>query len=192
MHRISEKIISWQIRKGKLRGSERNKYVYAYEILLNQLVNMFIAIVLALVFHELIAVLVFLVIYIPLRKYAGGFHAKSNEKCMICSSVVIVCVIVLNKVLHYVMNNWESFSIIWFILVLAYVWRMAPIETPNKKLDEVERRTYKRKVHFICIVHMMLMVLNVLVLKGTCIPINMLLAYTTSSLLLVIEYKRKK
>lgn len=64
IHKIAEKMINWQIVKGNLTETDRNKYVYAYEILFNQLVNLSIAVVLAFVSHELISVLLFLVIYI--------------------------------------------------------------------------------------------------------------------------------
>lgn len=158
IHKIAEKMINWQIDKGNLTETERSKYVYAYEVMLNQLVNMSIAAVLAFVSHELIAVLLFLVIYIPLRKYAGGFHAENNEKCIIYSSLVIIYVIVLNKTLYDVTNAYGGIGTICFVLMLAFVWHMAPIETKNKKLDNMERRRYRRKVHIICIIHILLMV----------------------------------
>lgn len=190
IHKIAEKMINWQIVKGNLTETDRNKYVYAYEILFNQLVNLSIAVVLAFVSHELIAVLLFLVIYIPLRKYAGGFHAENNEKCMIYSSLVIVCVIVLNKTLHDVTNAYESIMMICFLLMLAFIWHMAPIETKNKKLDELERRRCRRKVHIICVIHILLMIWNVLILMRTCISINILLAYATVVLVLAIGYQK--
>ena len=45
IHKIAEKMINWQIVKGNLTETDRNKYVYAYEILFNQLVNLSIAVV---------------------------------------------------------------------------------------------------------------------------------------------------
>lgn len=196
IHMIAEKMINWQIVKGNLTETDRNKYVYAYEILFNQLVNLSIAVVLAFVSHELIAVFLFLVVYIPLRKYAGGFHAENNEKCMLYSSLVIICVIVLNKTLHDVTTNtYESIisiMMICFMLMLAFIWHMAPIETKNKKLDELERRRCRRKVHIIWTIHILLMVWNVLILKRTCISINILLAYATVVWFLVIGHQKMK
>lgn len=188
-------MINWQIAKGNLTETERSKYVYAYEVMFNQLVNLSIAVVLAFVLHELIEVLLFLLIYIPLWKYAGGFHAESNEKCIIYSSLVIICVIVLNKELYDVTNAYEgiiSIMMICFMLMLAFIWHMAPIEAKNKKLDKTERRRYRRKVHIICIIHILLMVWNVLIRKRTCISINILLAYATVVWVLAIGHKKMK
>lgn len=101
IHRLAEKIVTGQIRKGTMQEEERNKYIYAYEVFLDQIFNFAIAFVLGIVTHELLAVCIFLAIYIPLRKYAGGFHAKTNGRCMVYSTLVIVGVILCNKVFRF-------------------------------------------------------------------------------------------
>ncbi len=190
IHKVSEKIINWQIIKGNLRECEQNKYIYAYEILLNQLINLTIAIVLAFISQELKAVLIFLAIYIPLRKYAGGFHAKNNGRCIIYSTFIIIVVIFLNKRLCYLPNG--NIAEICFLLLLVFVWYVAPIEAKNKKLAMEERRKFRKKVHLVCVTHIFIMVLNVFVLKRTCISINILLGYLTLFGVLIITYKDKK
>lgn len=185
-------MINWQVTKGNLIEKERNKYVYAYEILLNQLINLSIAAILAFISHELIGVLMFLIVYIPLRKYAGGFHAKSSERCILYSSLVILYIILLNKWLRYVSNGYDKVIEICFMLLLVFVWHVAPIEAQNKQLDREERGKYRRKVHIICIIHISIMALNVLILKRKCISINILAGYIILFWVLIVAYKNKK
>lgn len=97
IHKIAERIVNEQIAKECLNADERNKYIYAYEVLVNQVINIAIAVILALMLHEPKAVLLFLCIYIPLRKYAGGFHAKNNERCIVYSTLIIVLVMLLTS-----------------------------------------------------------------------------------------------
>lgn len=192
IHKISEKMVSWQVIKGNITEGEWNKYVYAYEVLLNQLINLSIAVILAFISHELKSVLMFLSIYIPLRKYAGGFHARSNERCIIYSSIVIIYVILLNKWLRYFFSNgYGNIMLICSMLLLVFVWHMAPIETKNRKLDMEEMGKYRKKVHIICIIHISIMVLNVLILKRKCISINILLGYIILFLVLIVAHKNK-
>lgn len=191
IHKISEKIICWQVIKGNITEEERNKYVYSYEILLNQLINISIAMVLAVISCELKSVMLFLVIYIPLRKYAGGFHAKTNERCIVYSSLIIIYVIFLNKWLRSFEDDYQNIMAICSMLLLAFVCYVAPVEAKNKKLDMEENRKYRRKVHIICIIHIFIMALNVLVLKRICISINILLGYLTLFWALIIAYKNK-
>lgn len=192
IHKTSKKIVSWQVAKGNLAEEERNKYVYAYEILLNQLINLSIAAVLAFISHELKAVLMFLVIYIPLRKYAGGFHAKSNERCVIYSTFVIIYVILLNKWLSYFAGGYENIMATCSMLLLACVCHIAPIETKNKKLDMKERGKYRRNIHIICMIHLFIMALNVLILKKKCISINILVGYIILFVILEMEHNKRK
>lgn len=192
IHKTAVNIINWQIEKGSLSEKERNKYVYAYEILLNQVINLSIAVLLALVSKEAIAVFLFLGIYIPLRKYAGGFHAKNNERCILYSSLVIMGVILLNKWLSFYAESFETVMTVCTLLLLSFVWQVAPIDTENKKLEDAERNKYRKKVHMFCVMHIFLMIFNLLLVKRTDLCINILLAYITSCFVLIMEYKKQK
>lgn len=192
IHKVSEKIIDFQVIKGNITEEERNKYVYAYEVLLNQLINISIAMALALISCELKAVLLFLVIYIPLRKYAGGFHAKTNERCIIYSSLMIIGVIFLNKWLRCFVSGYENIMAICSLVLLAFICYMAPVEAENKKLDVEESRKYKRKVYIISIIHIFILAVNLLFLKIRCISVNIMLGYLILFGVLMISYKNKR
>ena len=69
LERISGKIVDWQIKKGILSNAERTVYQYAYELLLNQTINILLAILIAVVFGAPLPVLLFLISYIPLRSF---------------------------------------------------------------------------------------------------------------------------
>lgn len=192
IHKVSEKIINFQVIKGNITEEERNKYVYAYEVLLNQLINISIAMVLALISCELKAVLLFLAIYIPLRKYAGGFHAKTNERCIIYSSLMIIGVIFLNKWLRCFVSGYESIMAICSLVLLVFICYMAPVEAENKKLDVEESRKYKRKVYIISIIHIFILAVNILFLRIRCISVNIMLGYLILFGVLMISYKNKR
>lgn len=192
IHRIAERIINWQVIRGNITEEEKNKYIYSYEILLNQVINLSIALILGLILCELKAVIFFLVIYIPLRRFAGGFHAKTNERCIIYSSLLVVCVIILNKMLRYYAHGYENIMAICSVLLLVCVCCIAPVEAQNKKLEVEEKKRYRRKVHLICLIHIFVMVLNVLILKKQCISVNILLGYFVLCILLIITFKKQK
>lgn len=190
IHNIATQMIDWQIAKGYLKASEGRKYVYAYEILLNQLLNVSIATFLAIISHECIAVAVFLLIYVPVRKYAGGFHADSNAKCVMYSSLLIVVVILSNKLFIQYTNGFGAIMGICTLVLVLCVWYMAPVEAANKKLDGVERRRYRKRVRILCVIHAVVIVLNVWLLKMSYISMNLLLGYITLFIVLVTKYKK--
>ena len=143
---LAKRIVDYQITKKYLDITERSKYVYAYEITINQLINLLISFILALILREVYSIMLFLVLYIPIRKYSGGFHASSNEKCILYSSIVIWGIILITKIL-LVCDYDRNLGFTINGMLMLYVNIVAPIETNNKKLDIKERRRYKKYIH---------------------------------------------
>lgn len=147
LEKLAGRIVEYQINKGTLQEEERNVYQYAYELLLNQLINIVIAIVIAAAFQNPAAVLIFLLSYIPLRTFAGGYHANTNLGCTIVSAFLLcfVCLIV-----NYARQDgfliWYPVS---FIISGGFIFRYAPVQDRNKPLDELEIIRYKSKSRII-------------------------------------------
>lgn len=179
-------MVEWQIVKGYLKEHEKNTYVYAYEILLNQIINIFAATVLSIISGKEMEVAVFLVVYIPIRKYAGGFHAKTNGRCILYSIIMIYCVITINKLFQNFIFDIGVFCGALTLIFLICVWLISPVESLNKKLSLDEKNFCEGKVHLFCVIDILLLFLNLFVLKKMYISISLLLAYTILLLLLVL------
>ncbi|WP_394522294.1 accessory gene regulator ArgB-like protein [Lacrimispora sp. JR3] len=143
IQRISESIVNWQIKKNILTGDQRALYLYSYEVLLNQTINVFIAGLIAIVLNAPMPVFVFLVSYIPLRSYCGGYHARTNGGCTIVSAFLIVLVCLVERVLT------GELTVILPPLCLAIsgalIFLYAPAPDKNKPLDEVETIHYRKR-----------------------------------------------
>lgn len=61
LRKLAGQIVDWQIRKQYLQNADRELYVYGYEAMLNQVINILISIVIAIWLKMPIAVVVFLV-----------------------------------------------------------------------------------------------------------------------------------
>ena len=140
--RISGKIVNWQIKTGILSDEERAVYQYAYELLLNQVINISLAVLIAVVFAAPIPVFLFLISYIPMRSFCGGYHADTNLGCTIVSALLICCVCWIYQ------NIAESVLMIYYpfvYLISGYlVIRYAPVPAQSKPLDETETMRYRR------------------------------------------------
>ncbi|MCM1425631.1 MAG: accessory gene regulator B family protein [Eubacterium sp.] len=141
--RISERIVNRQITKGILQDGERAVYQYAYELLLNQVINIFLAVLIAVAFGAPLPVLLFLVSYIPLRSFCGGYHADTNFGCTVVSAILICCVCWIYQ------NSGNVFFFAYYpfiYLISGYlVIRYAPVPDKNKPLDEAETVRYRQK-----------------------------------------------
>lgn len=78
----------------------------------------------------------------PLRKYAGGMHAKSQQKCYLLSCALVT--------LGFFTAKWiGSYIFIVFTISVCAVLTilfLAPVDSSNKILDELEKKEYKQKV----------------------------------------------
>ena len=150
MDRCTGWIVEWQIKKGILQEEQRAMYEYAYEVMISKIINIVIAVIIAMVFNEPVIVAVLLAVYIPMRTYAGGYHAKTNWGCTLVSAAIIVGVCLLVR--HYPLNSILPFNIGATLSSACIIWWLAPVEAANKPLDELEIKRYRLRARILYIV----------------------------------------
>ena len=76
---------------------EKNGEVYHFglEMAIAMFLNLITTIMIGLLFRMLLESLVFLALFIPLRSYAGGFHASNHFKCFWLSQFSVIAVFCL-------------------------------------------------------------------------------------------------
>lgn len=87
-------------------------YEYAIYILLSSAFHIATVIVLGLVFNLLTESLVFYLSFIVIRKFAGGYHAKTPTRCYIISIITIVlmlCIIKWILIINYLSIYYSLF-----------------------------------------------------------------------------------
>lgn len=140
---LAKRIVDWQIQSKYLSNEERELYEYAYEVLINQVINILAAILIAVIMHALVPVLTFLVCYIPLRSYCGGYHAKTNIGCTCISVFTIYFVCLLEKTIAEKVET--CWLIIGFLIAGLIICILAPVQDNNKPLEYAEWIHYRKR-----------------------------------------------
>ena len=105
-----------------------------------------VAMILGVIFGKLFEVLFFLTLFIPLRVFAGGYHARSAKRCMVLSTGVIVAVILLSYAYEHLFSTFDYGIITEFVLFLicgTVVFLLSPVDNDNKRLFNYEIKKYK-------------------------------------------------
>ena len=141
IRKVVNRFVEWQVQKGILQEEQRASYEYAYEVLVCKMVNLLIAVLIAWAFHAWVTVTVLLAVYIPMRTYAGGYHAKSNLGCMAISALII-------SMICYAVKYFPADSILFFSIPsclssAVLLWILAPVEAVNKPLNPIEAKRYR-------------------------------------------------
>lgn len=84
----------------------------------------------------------FMLTYLPLRRMAGGYHARTQLRCYLLGIVLTISVLLAVKWLPWKL---PLCSVLLLVSSGIIIW-LAPVEDQNKPLDEVEKLKYGYRV----------------------------------------------
>lgn len=142
------KITGKLVKKGLIQEEDALLYSYGIENGIWLAASVFTAVVTGLVTGRLGVVMVFLLFYSMLRSYSGGLHCRSRLVCYVCSAAVLFVPVYSYRLFMDIMPG--ALRIFPGLAALSVVLVLSPVESRNKKLDDIEKKYYKRMSH--CIV----------------------------------------
>lgn len=145
---MTEKIMEniWEKMKmtGNLTEDDKEIYLFGFYqgliLLLNIVTTLFIGIILNMFMESVL----FLVCFIPLRVFAGGYHAKTQLRCYIMSTITTVFILYLIVLWREKMGTITTSC---YVISVYTIWKLAPVQDKNKPLELGERRIYRKKTH---------------------------------------------
>lgn len=149
---ISEKLTVSLVKSSIIDSEDEELYQYGILQGFRIILNLVSALIIGLAFGKLPEIVLFMTAYIPLRSYAGGFHAKTPLRCYVLS-VAMLCVISIG--LQKIIFSDTVLYIISFAAA-AVVFIVSPIEDKNKPLDADEIRVFKKRARMILAVEFLL------------------------------------
>lgn len=126
-------------------------YEYAIYIILSSAFHMATVIVLGLVFNLLTESLVFYLSFIVIRKFSGGYHAKTPVRCYLfsfASNIIILCLV---KWLSSINTLFIFIFIIFELLCVVLILLISPLDTENNPLTGQEKKMYRMLTSIITI-----------------------------------------
>ena len=178
-----ERFLSFAIQNSKFEG-ERENIAFGLKGLKLLGINIFTTIILGKVFNLTFEILVFLLAFMFIRSYAGGYHCKKALSCYLMSNSIIILVLVIIQYVSF--ESIAPFFIPILAIALFILYKYAPLETENKPLDEDERKYFRKKAMTnIAIELVLLLILYCFNLKRYVFIIS--LAIILSSILVVMQ-----
>ena len=142
-HYLSTVFAKHLLNKNIIKEEMFEVYVYGAELFLSFVITNAIIIAFGILINQLAATLIHLLIFIALRRFTGGYHATTYLKCKI-TMVAIYAFTIASAI-------YVEISIYWYVLLMVAgnvtIFFSAPIENPNKKLDESQKKKCKILSH---------------------------------------------
>lgn len=179
-----DKIIDVQVEKGTILEQDIKIYKYGYLLLYELFLNIVIAVVIGLVTNRLGELLIFLLLYVPLRSFCGGWHADKLWKCTIYSNsmLILLCITMSYEKIY----SRPIIMVLIFIIGIIFVGICAPVETQAKPISSKEKIRYKKRIVLIQFIHCICICFMFLLDKNEYIYI-ITYAYVMQSMLLIVE-----
>lgn len=144
--KLSSKISDLLIRKSVIDSEDQELYVYGFFMLLSQLLYLIITCIFGLLFQCFLESVIFYFAFQLIRKYAGGYHASTEGRCEIMTTLsILACIVMI-----WLSRSYE-FSLLLFCISLVAVLVIAvlcPLDTPEKPLSNKELK-YFRKISWL-------------------------------------------
>lgn len=140
---MRKRIATWLINNGSIDEEEREIYEYAIQSLKLLIMPILYAVFIGWVLQEWIITMEYVFLFSILRKFSGGYHAKTELQCMLFSLGTIYSAV-------YLVNKWAiGFHLnICYILSVLILLKYSPVDSENRKLDKEERKKSHRIILF--------------------------------------------
>lgn len=155
MSGVIEKFGELLVQNKVISVEEKELFIFGLQQGLIMILNVISSIIVGYLFGMVWQSIVFLAMYIPLRSYVGGYHARTQLRCYLFSMVLISLVLWGIKLIP-----WTSFICMVVSMVMGVIiFLFAPRADENKPLDEIETVVFRKRARGIYLVQELLLVI---------------------------------
>lgn len=142
MDKAARLLTDYVEKKGVIERKERELYEYGFEIALEASLSFLVCIVLASMLHMVLEGILFFVIFIPMRSFAGGLHLDHYWKCFLLSCATFLAALFLVKFTDIP----AAASFLGIMLMMLCIYGMYPVENRNRQVDMEENSYFKKQL----------------------------------------------
>ncbi len=136
-----EKLIDHLIKHEIIDCEDADVYLYGFKQLLIIAAHLITYAAIAYLYHEIGLLIVFLVFFIPLRSFAGGYHTASQLTCFLVSVTTVFGVLTVLKVGAIGLGSYRVMAIASYAIIAI----LAPRESGNKPYKDDDKAIYRKK-----------------------------------------------
>lgn len=139
---ISEDITFILLKNKIIDIEDRDIYVYGFQVILSTLIVTGSLLSLGVLLNKIPLTLGFMVTFISLRTYTGGYHAEKFKSCFTITMTIYLSQLLINIIIPD--NFKKSIGIICIIIASLIIYRLTPVQHKNNPLSLKERNKYRR------------------------------------------------
>ena len=160
--KVSSKIVSVLASRSVINKDDAELYDYGFFILLSQLLYFIIALATGIILKIIPQSVIFYLAFLLIRKYAGGYHASTEARCEIFSTLSIVGSITVVKLSE--IYDFKTALLVISAVSAVCIFIFSPLDTPEKPLSQKEFN-YFRKISWLILLAIIISITVSYILK---------------------------
>ena len=132
----------WFIKDNDTTFKEAETYQYAFFIIYSSIFYLIITLVFGGVLKVFLESIIFFIAFLLIRIYAGGYHASTEARCEIISTLSIAISIGIIKLSR--LYDFQAIVLIVALMSAVIILLLSPLDTPEKPLSDEEMRYYRK------------------------------------------------
>lgn len=144
--KLSKLIVKCLLKQSDIKDDEQDLYQYGFFVLLSQILYFIVTCIMGALFGIFFESIIFYVAFQFIRRYAGGYHASTETRCEIMSTLsILACIVVIRLSKTY---DFQFALLILSTVSVLCIAVLCPLDTPEKPLSEKEFK-YFRKISWL-------------------------------------------
>lgn len=139
LNKMAVKITDKLVLKKIVSDDMADIYIYGFELLISFFFSTIGVLIIGMILGRFLQTLMFLATFILLRSFTGGYHANTYSVCSLVTFSLFGFVLFLAEVVLVPLFLYLILGVAGTVVMLLFV----PIEHPNKKLSDDQKRKYK-------------------------------------------------
>ncbi len=140
-YQISERIADKFEELNVISAEDKELYRYGVQQGFFLLLNLFTMTMIGLFCGMIKECAIYMLTYMPLRAYVGGYHARTHIRCYVYSIVILIIILLALKLAPLGIQLYGIISLLGVVSILL----LAPVEDENKPLDTKEQLVYRKR-----------------------------------------------
>ena len=138
-HKVATHICVYMSRNGIIRDDLLDVYTYGVELLLSFFTSTFLILFTGILLGRIAHTIIFLTIFILVRKFTGGYHANTHIICKLFTVGTYLTVMLLSFIAEVTLSDYLIITLSGIPIIALW----GPIENPNKPLSMTARKKHK-------------------------------------------------
>ena len=158
--RCATRLTRMLISNDVIAESDFELYNFGFEMSLSITANIITSVIIGILLRMPIESMVFLVAFIPLRSYVGGFHASNHFRCYWLSIFAIIATLFLSRFVLIIYNKMAVMLL--GIACVSIMLALMPVQDQNRPLDDIEIIVYRRRARIVLCLEISILIICIL------------------------------